>query len=60
MGDVVRLPERDLLKPRSCFLCRHYVEQSAWCGVFEEPIDSELFAASDCEAYEEGGDGQGH
>jgi hypothetical protein len=44
MGEVRALPRR------TCFSCRHYV--LAWCGLFQEPIDSELFAARNCVDYE--------
>lgn len=39
-----------LFPPRTCFACVHYTE--GWCRQFEEPIDSEIFAATDCDSYE--------
>lgn len=37
---------------RSCFACIHYDEPASTCRVFDERIDSELFAAKECGAYE--------
>ena len=51
MADVIDLPERALLEPPTCFRCVNYAIEG-WCRLFDEPIDSELFAARDCEAYE--------
>lgn len=46
MADVV------LLHQRSCFKCRHYAAHVSYCAEVGEAIDSELYAAADCDAYE--------
>lgn len=48
MSGLVQLP----LRPRSCFDCVHFSEARSTCELFAEVIDSELFAAADCEGYE--------
>lgn len=49
MGEVVELPV-----VRTCFLCRHHSEAGAVsrCLLYDESIDSELFAARNCSSYE--------
>ena len=49
-ADVIPFPNQ-----RTCFTCEHY----AWnafgngrCELYDEPIDSEIFAARDCAGYE--------
>lgn len=49
-GQVIEFPAR-----RSCFLCAHYTE--SYCQLFDEHIDSEIFAAKDCHGYEPGSSG---
>lgn len=49
MAEVRALPRR------TCFKCKHYF--LSWCGLFQEPIDSEIFSAKDCEDYEPVRDG---
>lgn len=46
MGDVIQFPRRP-----TCFLCKHYTADSH-CAVDGEHIDSEVYAARDCEDYE--------
>ena len=36
--------------PRTCFDCDHYTE--SYCRLFAERIDSELYAARDCDGFE--------
>ena len=47
MGEVI-----ELFPPRTCFACAHYVAEVSRCFLFDEPIDSELYAAKDCNGYE--------
>lgn len=48
MGEVVEFPPR-----RTCFLCVHHTgEVVSHCQLFDEPIDSEIFAARHCSSYE--------
>lgn len=47
MCEVIAFPS-----VRSCFLCAHYDYDHSRCRLFDEPIDSELFAARDCAGYE--------
>lgn len=41
-------------KPRTCFDCVHYgmANGAGRCNVFEEPVDSEIVAARDCDAFD--------
>ena len=41
-------------KAKTCFDCKFFVlvDGSGRCGVFDEPIDSEIVAGSDCDAFE--------
>ena len=41
-------------RPRSCFECVHFVTLvgTGRCTVFDEPVDSEIIAARDCDEYE--------
>lgn len=51
MGDVVPLP----VVKRSCFQCEHYEFfpiGPGHCHLFDEAIDSEIYAARDCAGYE--------
>lgn len=63
MADGALAPVIPLFEPRSCFECIHHQDRespSEWgdhglhsyCTVFEEQIDSEVYAAEDCEAYD--------
>ncbi len=45
MADVIPFPP-----VRTCFACVHYVE--SYCRLFDEAIDSELYAARDCVGFE--------
>lgn len=50
MGEVIQLPSQP-----TCFLCVHH--RVGWdsvthCALFDEPIESELFAARHCSSYE--------
>lgn len=45
MADVIDFPVK-----RTCFLCAHYVE--SYCRLFDVPIDSEIYAARDCNGFE--------
>lgn len=49
MGEVIELPV-----VRTCFVCAHYTEAVAvsHCLLFDESIDSELYAARHCSSYE--------
>lgn len=40
---------------QTCFDCTHYgqIDGRGRCSVFEEDIDSEVLAGSDCDAYDE-------
>lgn len=40
---------------KTCFNCQHYDEPVRVCRVFDEQIDSEIFAAEECPAYERDG-----
>ena len=50
MGEVIAFPNK-----RSCFKCEHYVSEVSRCFLFDEPVDSELYAARDCNGYEVAG-----
>ena len=59
MGEVYEFPRQqtgEISLPfdptRSCFKCRHYASQISFCVEVGEVIDSELFAARDCDAYD--------
>lgn len=39
---------------QTCFRCQHYDEPKTTCLLFDEQIDSELYAARDCPGYETG------
>ena len=41
---------------RSCFDCVFYLFETSHCDLYDERIDSELFAARDCDGYETEGD----
>lgn len=50
LAEVIQLhPE-----PRSCFTCANarFYEFATWCSIYEEVIDSEVYAAEDCFTYE--------
>lgn len=50
MGDVVRLPVEI-----TCFACEHHCidwDSASRCALFDEPIESETFAARDCAGFE--------
>jgi hypothetical protein len=50
VGEVFLFPER-----RTCFLCQHHragSDSASHCALFDEPIESELFAARHCSSYE--------
>lgn len=49
-AQIIRFPLERTSAPRSCFQCAYYSEN--YCHLFEEQIDSELFAAADCDAFE--------
>lgn len=43
-------------RPRTCFDCDHMgvaAHGTSWCLLFDEQIDSELYAAKDCNGFEE-------
>ena len=49
-AQVIQLPV-----VRTCFVCVHHTEAGptpSHCRLFDEPIDSELFAARHCSSYE--------
>jgi hypothetical protein len=35
---------------QTCFRCEHYLDQ--YCRLFDEPIESEIEAAKDCNGFE--------
>lgn len=39
-------------RKKTCFSCLHYAEEEGRCQLFDEYIDSEIFAARDCPGYE--------
>lgn len=49
MGEVIALPV-----VRTCFVCEHHIAAGAVtrCQLFDEPVDSELYAARHCPYYE--------
>jgi hypothetical protein len=47
VGDLIEFPNK-----RSCFKCEHYASEVSRCFLFDEQIDSEIFAAKDCNGYE--------
>lgn len=47
MGDVIAFPSK-----RSCFKCAHHSAVLSRCLLFDEAVDSELYAAKDCNGYE--------
>lgn len=47
MGEVIEFPGR-----RSCFTCEHFSTVLSRCFLFDEPVDSEVYAARDCNGYE--------
>ena len=44
-------------KRRSCFDCIHFESPLSQCLFYDERVDSELYAAKDCEAFETSADG---
>lgn len=49
---LLPFPGVELPAERTCFQCLWYIEASARCVMFGEQIDSEIYAAQDCDAYE--------
>lgn len=37
---------------RTCFRCEHFLTLESHCRLFDEQIDSEIYAAKDCPGYE--------
>lgn len=53
-GNVFYLPERPE-RPQTCFECDHLGIAwggSSWCLLYDEGIDSEIYAAKDCPGFE--------
>lgn len=51
-AQVINFPGSKPEPPKTCFKCKHYDEPAQECTLFAEKIDSELYAALDCEGYE--------
>jgi hypothetical protein len=47
-----RIYDRDV--PKNCFDCKHYgvIDGAGRCGIWDEPIDSEIVDGADCDAFE--------
>lgn len=50
-AQIIPFPRR-APEPRSCFDCIHFAHVESHCHMWGEQIDSELFAAADCDAFE--------
>lgn len=46
-ADVLPFPNR-----RTCWKCIHYAPEQNRCLLFDAPIDSEVYAAKDCDGFE--------
>lgn len=49
-GRPITLGDLAYLRRPSCFLCKHY--SIGHCELYDEEIDSELFAAAHCDSYQ--------